>query len=186
MNMERTLFLLPLLMTALVAVAACGGSGDDDEVNPGSTETTATAAATDPESPATEEPTLYVPPVLINWDGEMVCELTTAEEMESVSGRPYFPGVPSFNDCSFWARGNTLVTITLGLSEGPAAAEEFENTVVADGFEEIEGAGERAAWNAGRLRLDVLSGDRILHVVPSRHEEPQALAIAIANTILAQ
>jgi hypothetical protein len=176
--MQRLIGLPAALVLALaLAFSACGG--DDDETSPGGT-TTATATRTgnagsgtqDAEATATAEATPddgddgsdgEAAETPVGASGDNPCDLISADEINDITSGGFDEGQQTPDSCAFTTSGGDTIGVIVQNFPGQAEVK-FEHIFDGDllGYEEIGGAGERAAWTNDYNELEILAGDDLV------------------------
>ncbi len=189
-------FKLPVLLVALAVVlaptfAACAGDDDDDAG--GNAEATSTEQAQGNEAtPAKQEET----PAGDGGDvesgdlGDDPCARISGSDVREITGDDFREGTRDNSTCKFESQTGSSVTVVMDYVGGGASLTFTDN--IDDelrGFEEVEGAGERAAWSDKFNELDVLWDGYIItvtvfHLVNEDDAMLQEQAIAVAARVL--
>lgn len=156
-----------VMLVAVLALAACGGSGPAATAG-GEPAATAAPAAPSADTPATEQPSAPEAPAETTAGGATgsgdVCGLVTADEMAGILGKSpvkqgFFPGPP--DTCDYQVDGAPLAAIVL---MGEGAGMVYEAMKADPASEEFSGLGDRALFNSQTQTFLVAKGDRLLTI----------------------
>ena len=179
---------LPLILPALLVIAACGG---DDESG-GSEATASRAEATDGTEPTggDEEPSPTEDDSGNGGGGEIdACSLLTDDEIEAVlgtpvTGAPDSDGVEQFSGCTWEGEGLAIVRVSVLSASKEEVTAYFE--FAKNDSEAVDGLGDGAQWNDLTKSLEILVDDNTdvsITVAGSESDEKQT-AIDLADKVL--